>query len=217
MSKFIDLTGKRFGFLTVIKLSDKKENKDSHLKWDCVCDCGNEKSIIGRSLITGATKSCGCYFKKCIIENNKKNNTTHNMCKTPLYQKWGKMKNRCSCPNNPSYKHYGGKGICVCERWQTFENFYDDMFDSYVEGLSIERIDNNLGYCKENCKWIPFCEQPRNTSQNIIIELNGIQYILADLSRKYNIPYSALRTRLLRGWTVEDAISIPLQIHNKKE
>ena len=204
MSAFIDLTGKRFGFLTVIKRSEQK-GKDGHVWWDCLCDCGKEKAIDGGSLRHGQTKSCGCYFIKCVSKNNHKKTIT-NKHHHALYSKWLGMKKRCYNPENPSYKYYGGKGLTVSDDWLSFENFYFDMVDLYKEGLTIERIDNTIGYCKDNCKWIPMEEQPRNTSQNVIVEFDGESYILSDLSRKYNIPYSALRTRLLRGWRVEDAI-----------
>ncbi len=154
MSKIIDLTGKRFGRLKVI---ERAKSQCGRACWKCQCDCGNIKIIIGKSLRNGNTKSCGCLMK----EANREKMTTHGMRGNPLYAVWRAMRQRCNNTNDKAYKNYGGRGIMVCHRWQKFENFFEDM-GVCPTGFTLERIDNDKGYQKNNCKWATRLEQARN-------------------------------------------------------
>ena len=143
----IDLIDKRFGRLVVLKRADN--NKHGQLMWICLCSCGIEKIIRGNNLKSGDTKSCGCLHREIM--------TQHAHCKngemSKTYESWHQMIQRCINPNHPSHSNYGGRGITVCERWEKFENFLEDMGEHPGIGYSIDRIDNSKGYCKENCRW----------------------------------------------------------------
>lgn len=146
----IDLTGQKFGRLTVLK---QEETKHKHLRWLCLCDCGNIKAIQGGSLRGGYAKSCGCLIKDA--------STSFGMRGTPTHNSWAGLIQRCTNSNDKSYKNYGGRGIKVCKRWMQFKNFLTDM-GIKPNGLTIERIDNSEGYSLRNCKWATPTEQQRN-------------------------------------------------------
>jgi hypothetical protein len=152
MGRLVDLTGVRFGRLTVVGRCES--NKSRHISWDCVCDCGSGVTVFGDNLNRGHTKSCGCLR----VDTSR----THGMYGTRTYRTWNMMKQRCTNPGNTSYKSYGGRGIKICDKWLTsFEDFHKDMGDR-PEGMSLDRVDNNGGYCKENCKWSTPKEQASN-------------------------------------------------------
>jgi len=155
MPSFIDLTKKRFGRLTVIERAENA--KCGNIRWRCICDCGNETIPQSVSLRNGTTQSCGCLQKEIVI----KLKTTHGMSNSTTYVCWSHMLNRCNDCNSREYKNYGGRGITVCDSWLKFENFLTDMGEKQT-GLTIERKNNNLGYCKENCEWATHTKQNRN-------------------------------------------------------
>lgn len=151
MPKFIDLTGQKFGKLTVDKYKGK--NKHNQSIWLCKCQCGNNKIIVGTSLRNGSTRSCGCLNIGRI---------THGLSKTLTYSSWKCMIKRCQNPNYKRYKDYRGRGITVCDRWLKFENFLEDMGERPGKEYSIDRTNNNSGYFKENCRWATSKEQANN-------------------------------------------------------
>ena len=154
MPKQIDLIGKKFHLLTVIKADGK--SKDGHLTYLCKCDCGNEASVQGRLLRNGNTKSCGCLRATSPFK--------HGSSYSRLYYIYNSMKDRCSRATRKDYKYYGGKGITVCEEWlNSFETFKEWAINNgYTEELTIDRIDNAKGYCPTNCKWSTRKEQSQN-------------------------------------------------------
>lgn len=157
MRKIVDLTGKRFGNLTVIE--QVKNDINGCIRWKCKCKCGKQHIVRSDLLRSGSTKSCGCGHKR--NNNNFKHGHVANGKRLRTYISWDNMIQRCSNPKSTSYKNYGGRGITICERWLKFENFLKDMGER-PGGKSIDRIDNNLGYFKDNCKWSTRKEQANN-------------------------------------------------------
>jgi hypothetical protein len=198
--KLIDLTGQRFGKLVAIKPVGK--NKSLNYLWLCKCDCDKEVVTGSNSLIKGNTKSCGCL----LIKHGHSHSERYDG-ESPTYKSWVSMKQRCNNPKNPGYKNYGGRGITVCERWLKFENFLEDMGER-PHRLSLDRIDNNKGYYKENCRWATRNEQNRNQRSNINISLDGKLLCLKDYCKQKNINYSMVIVRLSRGWSLKNAVNI---------
>lgn len=205
MTTFKNLTGLTFGRLKVIKFA----NELYPAKWICKCNCGKIKKISGVSLTNGKTKSCGCFRK----EKLKQIKTKHNLSNTKFYNCFLSIKKRCNNKNSISYKRYGKRGIrCL---WKSFEEFKTDMYEDYLKhckkfgkkNTTIERIDNDKNYCKENCKWATYQEQMLNYSRNRIIEFKGIKKPLSAWAKEYNLTYSIVRQRIDKlGWTIEKSL-----------
>ena len=202
MPRLIDLTGKRFGRLTVLSLSYKKNH---HHYWDCQCDCGNKKDVSGQQLKRGHTKSCGCYNKECLS-----NRALHGMSRKRLHNIWCGMKARCYNKNTKTYDKYGGRGISVCAEWMkdakafckwAFANGYDDT-------KSIDRIDVNGDYSPKNCRWVTAKEQSRNTRQNHFVTISGKTMCLTDWANQHGISTQTAIKRLNRGWSIEEAVGL---------
>lgn len=127
----------------------------------------------------------------------------------PLYYRFKTMRNRCYSPKVVGYSRYGGRGIRVCERWDTFSGFLADMGESWRPGLFLDRIDNDGDYCPENCRWVTRKENNNNTRANRVVSFRGKRMTLSQWSDHLGINYRMLRVRLWRGWSIEDALSTP--------
>jgi len=173
--------------------------KDSHYRkyWKFKCNCGNTKDIRIDSVVKGITKSCGCY--------NKSSHEKHGKYNTPIYRTWRSMKDRCLNKNHFAYKDYGGRGIKVCIKWLKFENFYKDMGER-PHNKSLDRIDNNKGYSKDNCKWSTQKEQSNNKSNNHLITFKGKTQNITQWSEELGINRETLYGRInRRGLTPQEA------------
>lgn len=210
MSKLIDLTGQKFGRLTVIERADNKiSGGQTKTTWLCKCDCGNTVIVCTQELRRGDTRSCGCFAKEEMLKRFK----THGKRNTRLYKIWLDMKARCSNPNEINYPNYGGRGISVDSVWRdNFEEFYKwAMLNGYSDNLSIDRIDGSKDYSPQNCRWATRKEQANNTRRNFNIFFNGETHTLSEWSEIVGIRAGTIRERLKRfEWSVEDALTIPV-------
>ena len=199
MSYATDLIGKKFGRLTVIEKTDKKDKGNSFF-YRCKCDCGNEKLSTSWLLKSGSVSSCGCLRKE------KPNGKTHGKSSSREYRIWAEMRKRCNNPKQKTYPYYGGRGIKVCERWGRFEAFLEDM-GNCPEGFTLDRIDSNGNYEPNNCRWASRKEQARNRSSVHLITYNGKTQCLSAWAEEVGFERSTLKRRIYSGWSIEDALT----------
>lgn len=205
MGAFIDLTGQKFGYLTVIK---RTENKGKHTMWLCRCECEKVVTVNGYDLRKERIKSCGC--KKGLMITQKK--TQHGYSHTRLDNAYQSIIKRCYDENNPAYKDYGGRGIVMCDEWLNDKTkfFKWAVANGYADNLTIDRIDNDKGYSPDNCRWATMKEQANNRRSNHYVFYDGEIYTLKELAEKYNINYDKLKQRINKlHWSIEKALSTP--------
>ncbi len=201
----MSLIGKRFARLTVIGEADPYYSSGRAFRRSlCVCDCGQKCVVNSSALKRGKTKSCGCFRK----ENTAKMRTTHGhstggkMSRT--YKTWCSIIERCTNPNADNFKHYGGRGVIVCDRWLKFEPFLSDVGER-PDGKTIERIDNSKGYEPGNTRWATQLEQSHNKRNNRMFTFGGITACFSEMCRHFDVPESRTRKRLELGWGIGDA------------
>lgn len=191
MPRRIDLTGQRFGRLTVHRYVLDGRLTGSCM-WDCTCDCGTSLLVRSQCLRNGMTKSCGCLLR----DTNRSRMTTHGWSKHPLYQLWASMIGRCRDIGHTSYNRYGGRGITVCDRWLQFENFLSDMGQRPSPLHSVDRIDNNGPYSPENCRWSTATEQLLNRRTTRFLTHNGETKTHSEWERQAGITRGSIYNRL---------------------
>src|SRR3990167_1801801 len=152
-------------------------------------------------------------FKKGVIPWNK--SSLHWLYKSAFYDIWTNMKTRCSNINTNNYKDYGGRGIKVSYEWKNFKNFYEDMYLSYIEGLTLDRIDNNGNYEKSNCRWVDKKMQAENRRNTHLFEFNGIKNTLTNWANLIGLNRSTLSMRVyVYNWKLEKALTTPIKRNN---
>lgn len=193
-----DLSGQRFGKLVVVERLFERKGYLSSV-WVCTCDCGKEARVFMTNLKRGFTTSCGCAQKEAV--------TKHGLSSTPEHRVWRGIKERCYNPKNERYSDYGQRGITMSDEWRdNFEAFYRDMGPRPSPDHSIDRIENDKGYYKGNCRWATDEVQARNKRNNVLIEYNGTTKTLSEWCRELGLSRPAVNGRMLRGMTFEEAI-----------
>ena len=211
--KRVDLTGKKFGRLTVIEKREPNKKRKTSM-WLCRCECGNEKIIASHDLKHG-TLSCGCMLKENreSFKNKYRNGKKINAKNTRILRIYNHMKQRCYNSNNSSYKNYGGRGITICKEW--LENYYEfekwSLENGYEDTLTIDRIDTNKGYSPKNCRWATYKQQANNERTNHILEIDGIKHTVQEWSEIYKIKPNTIIYRIKRGWNVKRAVKEPVK------
>lgn len=196
-----DIVGERFERLVV---TGAPVSKNWVLFYPCKCDCGNETLVRSQLLREGRTKSCGCLSRETRGDQSRR----HGMSRTPIHGVWLAMRRRCEDPKVRPFKDYGARGISVCDRWQVFENFLEDM-GIPEKGMSLERKENDLGYSKSNCIWASKTDQANNRRSSKVIEFADKSLTQAEWERKLGLRPGRIYGRLAKGWTVERALTTP--------
>jgi hypothetical protein len=199
-----DIIGKKFGKLTAIEHVGINKHRKS--LWLCRCECGNITTVVISKLTSESTKSCGCLA------------TTHGLAGRingkvmRLYTIWSGIKRRCMNKNNKDYSKYGGRGIKICKEWiGDFKRFHDwAIKNGYNDLLTIDRKNVNGNYEPLNCRWATQKVQSNNKTNNIVLNYKGESNTVTEWADKLNFNPESIRSRLSRGWTISEALTIPI-------
>jgi hypothetical protein len=198
-----DLTGIRYGKLVGVSKSHLKR------KWVFGCDCGNVVHTFKFQVLAGRSRSCGCSEKPTFT------GAKHLMYKTPEYNSWSMMKSRCLNKNVKSYRNYGAKGISICEKWLSFEGFYEDM-GARPQGTSLNRINSEEGYYPDNCEWADRKTQAANKTNSMLLTINGESKRLPEWCQQFGcVSYKVAKYRIRKGWDHLMAVSVPPRSRSK--
>lgn len=196
-----NLIGQRFHRLVTI---ERVPNRGTSTMWKCRCDCDTIVVVHSKYLRNGRTRSCGCLRRETAAHQGRIQ-ATHGMSKTPTYQVWGAMRSRCLNPRHPRFVDYGGRGIQVCERWDSFENFLADMGEAPT-GLELDRIDNNGNYEPSNCRWATHQQQMQNRRNGRNLTHDGRTQCITAWAREVGLTRTCITNRLKRGWNIADTL-----------
>jgi hypothetical protein len=201
MAAFIDITGRRYGRITVISHA-------TGIFWNAKCDCGKEWRVMKHCLVTGNTKSCGCLKHDLLVTRLR----THGATESTEFSIWKGMITRCHCATNHAYHFYGGKGVSVCDRWRTsFAAFFADMGPRPSLKHSIDRYpDKNGNYEPGNCRWATHTEQMRNMRRNRLLTHEGVTLCLSEWAFRIGLKPATLYSRIQSGWSITSALTTPL-------
>lgn len=221
MGKLIDMTGQKYGRLTVISRAENATDKDGTIraKWNCICDCGTLITVRGKDIRSGNTKSCGCMNREAISASNLANKTTHGGRYTRLYKIWRGMKDRCYNDKLSYYARYGGRGIMVCKEWlDDFQSFKEwALVNGYSDNLTLDRIDVNGNYEPSNCRWVTMKEQGNNRRTNHTLTYNGETKTISEWAETTGLSKGAIWHRIDMGWDVESALTTPARKASRKK
>jgi hypothetical protein len=201
------MEGRTFGYLTAIS---REGSRKKYAAWRCCCVCGQEVVVSGDHLRQGIRKSCavsGHYWRAA---------RGTGYAELSEYSSWTHMRARCENPKNFNYERYGGRGIKICDRWKSFQNFFSDMGPKPTTQHTIERKNNDLGYEPDNCVWATMEEQRQNRRNAVFVFYEGERIRLRDLVEKLGLPYPQVYGRLRGGWSIEQAVTIPVNKHKKR-
>lgn len=200
-------SGTRFGRLIVLGVGSPR-GSHFYSTSRCLCDCGNVKEIANSCLKSGDTVSCGCYHFERLRTDNLVHGHNRKRQRTRTYEAWLHARNRCLNPNDTRYASYGGAGVKFCERWNDFSVFLADLGEC-PPGLTLDRWPNPKGnYEPGNCRWATWLQQARNKGP--FYEFQGVRACLSELCERFNLPYRLLQGRMRRGWSFEQAVSLPV-------
>ena len=199
-----DHAGLTYGFWMVLRRFPEGDGES----WWCRCVCGKEKPVNSYNMTAGISKSCGCKSSSLISAAMQKHGCARRGAKSPEYNSWTAMRDRCSRPSHPKYSYYGGRGILVCERWKSsFENFLADM-GPRLRGATLDRYPNKDGnYEPSNCRWATISQQMANQSKTILVTHGGETLCLTEWARRTGMSFTALRYRYSRGWPPEEIVN----------
>jgi hypothetical protein len=196
-----DLVGFAYGKLVVERMLGSLNNR---VYWLCKCKCGNYAELSTNALNSGNTKSCGCLRD----EKTRIGSTKHGLSSSRAYGAWARMMTRVYSEKSDHYHRYGGRGLLVESRFHDVTEFFNYMGDC-PEGMTLERLDNDIGYVTGNMVWASSKVQSRNKSSNIFVEVDGREMVLSDAASELGIPRATLSARLSKGLTIEAAMSYP--------
>ena len=201
MPRARDLTGSKFGSLTVVRLAPKEGRGR---RWECRCDCDATTAVLAGNLLNGNTTSCGCRGSRASIGDRTR---THGSTNAAEYNVWCKMRARCLSASSDQYQYYGGRGISICVRWSEFASFLADMGKRPSRRHTLDRIDTNGNYEPGNCRWADSETQSNNRRNNRKITYDGRSQTVGQWARELGMMYGTLWARLEKyGWDVRSAI-----------
>ena len=204
----IEIIGEKYGKWIVLSEAESKNHNRAFL---CRCDCGTEAVVMGHNLRTGGSVQC----TQCAWESHPGRKKTHGLTGTRIYNIWRGIKLRCYIPSHPSFDHYGGQGITMCDRWRnSFESFLEDMGKLPTQFHQIDRIDNEGNYEPNNCRWVLPKEQQNNRRNNIMISYKGETRSVADWASVLGVNQSTLYMRVKAGWPSEKVLSTPIRFQD---
>ena len=215
MGKVINYDGMRINKFIVVKRDHK--DKNGHYVFLCKCDCGKDFFVSSGNIRRNL--SCGCESRRITSERRFVHGESHSR----LYRVWYAMKGRCYNPHDDAYKDYGGRGIKMCDEWMTYTGFrkwaLDNGYDEKAERrmCTLDRIDFNGNYEPSNCRWVDMRVQSNNKRSNRLVTLNGETHNIAEWSKIVGIKSQTIIRRLNKGWSNEDALTLPLQRNHKNK
>lgn len=215
----LEVVGKTFNFVTVLSETDERQGRAP--LYLCRCVCGNEFKSTGPNVSSGNKKSCGCKrgfarigTKSPGLAARNKANAKHGMTGTKTWNAWASMKERCDNKSHKFFKDYGGRGIKYVAEWSEFDAFLKDMGEA-APGFTLDRVNNDLGYSKDNCRWTTQKTQCNNRRSNVFVEFEGKSQTIAQWAEEKGIERKTLEYRIRVGWPAEKALNTRSLINRK--